>query len=282
MSTDAAAQVALAAARPAVLQILQPAARDSASIAAAIARGEAAEAEARANAEKAKESWSQMLLTADDAQMEELERAAASSLRDADRIAAALPQLRQDLDAAKKRETREAAVRLIEEANAAGQTFMDRWIAKYPGLSLELGEILHIEKRALELRSKAHAATKALPAEDSDDLPALRDMAREMFDGPAIMGELIQLPNVDGTMKDAPWHDLRRQVRLGSSAGEYTRRREAKEQQRREEERQRAFKEARRRELEAEQDRLGSHASPEGYIRAGAVAPQRVINDRYG
>lgn len=231
---------------PAFLQALRPDGDDSASIAAAIARGEAAEAEARSNAEEAKATWSKMLLTASDAEMDDLERAAAQFARDAERIAAALPQLRQDLCAALKREARAVVVQAIEASNAAGQLFVRRWRDEYHTLATALASLLQDEAAAIRCRTIAGAGIAGLPGEDQDGLPALLSARAEFFDGPAVMGELIQLPAVDGTFQDAPWFDRRRGVKTGSSAGQYGRDRLEREWRAKEEARVKGAEEGRR------------------------------------
>ena len=111
---------------------LRPTADDSASIAAAIQSAEQAEKQARAKAADLEVARAKALLTASDAEIERLERDAALSLRGADRVAAMLPELREQHAAAVLRELRQAAEEETVAYNATVAAFVKRWEKDFP------------------------------------------------------------------------------------------------------------------------------------------------------
>jgi len=155
---------------------LRPTADDSASIAAAIQNAEQAEKQARAKATDLEAARAKALLTASDAEIERLERDAALSLRGADRVAAMLPELREQHAAAVLRELREAAEAETIAYNATVAAFMKKWEKDFPhaveslrGLLTEcqkMGERRHFpaRERAAAAGVKDLSVVRALPA----------------------------------------------------------------------------------------------------------------------
>ncbi|MBN8872848.1 MAG: hypothetical protein J0H67_08435 [Rhodospirillales bacterium] len=156
---------------------LRPAADDSATIRASIAKVEAARAEAINRAGSIERDMRASLLTATDAQMQHAERDAATAKLAADRLEMLLGELRPALDAALAREAADVAAVRRDEAIALDAAFVATWRENLPKILDLCGAVLEA-KRAADQAFPGAVERSELPRLEEPDLAFVRDVYR--------------------------------------------------------------------------------------------------------
>lgn len=189
---------------------LRPVATDSASIAAAIARAEAARADTLARAEALAAEIPDLLLVADNASITAKEAEAVDARRTVERIDVLLEAMRQTLPEAERQERIAAFAADAQAVHAKGVNALNAWLCGYAEAAERIAHILRLmdeaHREAVRVWQERDRLVRA--GFSPDELPTVTfapgdALAIDPFGNPA---DAVQLPGPMGELNSrAAW-----------------------------------------------------------------------------